>query len=343
MGLASTSAEQTRLAQVNPDNYRQYPTGCAFACHFAPQNSACTNSGTQAYPTNNYCMGYAISRVSQSGYKGLLTNTATNGTYPAGKKLPDAMVPGLPNSLYANLAAGFILRHRRHRRLHPIARRRGRLRREPVVHHRERLQEGYRPVPDWPLPVHSVPLRLFSADQRHQRISHQSVGTINYAAANLATLLDTNINTNLGSGGTHIDRALNSVNNTIPARHRHSRRRQHADHPAALRLPRHRRRTRQPGERRSQRLLVRQQPRHRAKRPRQPYPNACKTLKDRGIIVSVLYIPYQKIDPVNTSFANNEGTYANNNIPFIAPSLQACASSPASSTPRTRPLISRLR
>jgi Flp pilus assembly protein TadG len=103
MGLASTAAEQTRLAQVNPDNYRQYPTGCAFACHFAPQNSACTNSGTQAYPTNNYCMGYAISRVSQSGYKGLLTNTTKNGTYPAGKKLPDAMVPGLPNSLHATL------------------------------------------------------------------------------------------------------------------------------------------------------------------------------------------------------------------------------------------------
>ena len=39
--------------------------------------------------------------------------------------------------------------------------------------------------------------------------------TINYAAANLATLLDTNMNTNLGSGGTHIDTALNSVNGLI--------------------------------------------------------------------------------------------------------------------------------
>ena len=32
MGLPSTGAEQTRLSQVNPDNYRQYPTGCVFAC-----------------------------------------------------------------------------------------------------------------------------------------------------------------------------------------------------------------------------------------------------------------------------------------------------------------------
>ena len=46
---------------------------------------------------------------------------------------------GLPNSLYFELGDGFILRHRRHRRLHPVARRRGRLRREPIVHYRERL------------------------------------------------------------------------------------------------------------------------------------------------------------------------------------------------------------
>src|SRR6202008_526737 len=39
--------------------------------------------------------------------------------------------------------------------------------------------------------------------------------TINYAAANLATLLDTNTNTDLGSGGTHIDTALSSLNPLI--------------------------------------------------------------------------------------------------------------------------------
>src|SRR5277367_1382860 len=40
-------------------------------------------------------------------------------------------------------------------------------------------------------------------------------GTINYAAANLASELDTNLNSTLGSGGTHIDTALNSINNLI--------------------------------------------------------------------------------------------------------------------------------
>jgi hypothetical protein len=40
----------------------------------------------------------------------------------------------------------------------------------------------------------------------------------------------------------------------------------------------------------------------------------------------VLYIPYQPINPVNTSFAGDEDDYANWNIPKIPPSLQNCAS-----------------
>ncbi len=61
-----------------------------------------------------------------------------------------------------------------------------------------------------------------------------------------------------------------------------------------------------------------------------PYATICTTLKNRGIIVSVLNIPYQPINPVNTSFANDEDDYANNNItdPDIKTSLQTCASPP---------------
>ena len=46
MGLPSTPAEQTRLGKINPDNWVQYrnaPARCTLACHFAPQNSACTD------------------------------------------------------------------------------------------------------------------------------------------------------------------------------------------------------------------------------------------------------------------------------------------------------------
>lgn len=56
------------------------------------------------------------------------------------------------------------------------------------------------------------------------------------------------------------------------------------------------------------------------------YPNACQTLKNRGIIIGVLYIPYQTISPVNAAFAGDEDDAANNNIANIPASLQACAS-----------------
>ena len=52
----------------------------------------------------------------------------------------------------------------------------------------------------------------------------------------------------------------------------------------------------------------------------------CKPLTDRGITISVLYIPYEPISPPNPTFAGGQDLYANANIPNIPPSLQACAS-----------------
>src|ERR1700749_4916745 len=96
MGLPSTPAEAVRMQTINPDNYVQSPTGCTLACHFAPQNSACTNGGTQRYPTNNYCMGYIYSRVSQSALSTLVNSTSTVSR-------PKSNVPGLPNAMLPNL------------------------------------------------------------------------------------------------------------------------------------------------------------------------------------------------------------------------------------------------
>ena len=46
MSFPSTAAEQVRLMSVNPDNlYGGYPQGCQFACHWATQNTACTQTG----------------------------------------------------------------------------------------------------------------------------------------------------------------------------------------------------------------------------------------------------------------------------------------------------------
>ena len=115
MGLPSTPAEAARMQSINPDNWVQYRTGCTLACHFAPLKSACvdppvtsptappanppttTTSYTQQYNTNNACMGYAYSRVSQTLLSNLI-NQATNSTYPK-------QVPGLPKQMLSGLPA----------------------------------------------------------------------------------------------------------------------------------------------------------------------------------------------------------------------------------------------
>jgi Flp pilus assembly protein TadG len=313
MGLPSTPSEMTRLSNVNPDNYRQYPTGCTLACHFSPQNSACTDTGTQGYPTNNYCLGYAISRVSQSGYTGLLQ---TNTNNPKGQQLPSSVVSGLPNSLYT--------------RLPPVANcpTAGtdsciQLRLDAVgyavnqlfatANSSEKLPNQFR------IGLYPFIQYMYSYFPLTSSINGSTTNssTINYAAANLATLLDTNMNSSLGSGGTHIDNALTSVNTTIASVGNGSS--------SSNTLP--------------YVFLVTdgaQDPQMKG------VPNGgwsgsnhattinpstvCTPLKNRGVVISVLYIPYQPINPVNTSFAGDEDDYANWNIPNIPTSLQNCAS-----------------
>ncbi|CAL79873.1 conserved hypothetical protein [Bradyrhizobium sp. ORS 278] len=313
MGLPSTSAEAQRMQAISPDNYRQYPTGCTLACHFSPQNSACTDSGTQGYPTNNYCLGYAISRVSQSGYKSLLT---TNKNNPKGVQLPSSIVSGLPNSLYNKLptvancptdgtddciqlrldAVGYAVNQL-----------------FTTANTTKKVANQFR------IGLYPFIRYLYSYYPLTTNISGSTSdsSTINYAAANLATLLDTNTNASLGSGGTHIDTALSSVNslitsvgdgsattNTLPYVFLVT---DGAQDPQVKGVPN--------GSWSGSNHATTINP-----------TTSCTPLKNRGIIISVLYIPYQTINPVNASFAGDEDDYANNNIPNIPPSLQACAS-----------------
>jgi hypothetical protein len=60
--------------------------------------------------------------------------------------------------------------------------------------------------------------------------------------------------------------------------------------------------------------------------PQNMDPTLCTTLKNRGITVAVLYIPYPPINPVNSSFASNEDGKVNAIIPTIPTTLQQCAS-----------------
>jgi Flp pilus assembly protein TadG len=334
MGLPSTPAEAVRMQTISPDNWVQYRTGCTLACHFAPQNSACTNSGTQRYPTNNYCMGYVYSRVGQTALAALINQVSTpsvpKSTPPP--SLPDAMLPNLntavdgsPNSLLAGNANSLP---------YSLAAATScptdgtdaciQLRLDAVgyavkqllitANAREIIANQFR-IGLYPF------IRYLDANYFPLTSSIGSADPINDAAASLASELDTNMNANLGSGGTHIDTALNSINTLITSVGNGSASNNTlpyvflvtdgAQDPQVKGVP-------NGGWSGSNHATV-----------IDPVnTTVCSQLKSRGIIVSVLYIPYQTINPVNTSFAGNEDTYANNNIANIPASLSGCASPP---------------
>jgi Flp pilus assembly protein TadG len=52
----------------------------------------------------------------------------------------------------------------------------------------------------------------------------------------------------------------------------------------------------------------------------------CAAMKSRGITIAILYIPYQPIQNPNSAFASDEDGYANSNIANIPGALQSCAS-----------------
>jgi Flp pilus assembly protein TadG len=334
MGLPSTQAEAQRLQAINPDNYIQYPTGCTLACHFSPQKSACvdppattppsscqplstTNTCyTQAYPTNGYCLGYAISRVSPSGYAGLL-QTSTNPNYLKGQQLPPSMVSSLPGSLYTALppvsscdtpgtdnciqlrldAVGYAVNHLLQ-----------------TANNDEKVPQQFR--------IGLYPF-IQKMNQNYAPLTASINGSaINSAAANLATLLDTNMDSNLGSGGTHIDTALSSVNNLITSVGTGISSSSTLPYVFLITDGAQDNQTKgvpNGGWSGSNHATV-IDPLHLTN------PTVCTTLKNRGIVVAVLYIPYQQINPVNAQFAGDEDDYANNNIPNIPKSLTGCAS-----------------
>lgn len=349
MGLPSSDAEQTRLSAINPDDYTVYPNGCTFACHFQSKGS-CTDpavgqkvntsgSAYGAYPTNGYCLGYLISRLSPSAYKNLLTATNPVTKYPAGVQLPTAMVPGItssltgtPNSLITGNTAS--------------------------------LPNSLTPVTSCPTEGtdNCIQLRadavgvalnatvaangvdgLFATANKSAVLPSQfriglypfiqklityvsltstinasptTPGTINYAAANLATLLDTG-NTpdlKLGSGGTHFENAFPSMNTIISSVGDGST--STKTKPFVFLVT--------DGAQNNQTCCGFSGSNSATVMPTGAN-SLCKPLKDRGITISVLYIPYQTIQNPTTIF-NNEDNVANANIPNIEPSLKDCAS-----------------
>jgi len=310
MGLPSTTSEAQRLQAVTPDNFVDYPYGCSFACHFSAQWS-CWNFG---YPTNGYCMSYAISRVSQSGYKALLS---TNNSNPMGVQLPNSMVSGLPDSLYNVLTPvancpSFGTDSCIQLRIDAVSASVNQL--LGAANNLEVIANQYR------VGLYPFIQNLYAYFPLTSSIngSSSNSSTINYAAANLPSLLDTNGNANLGSGGTHIDTALSSINSLITSVGSGSASNDTLPYVFLI----------TDGAQDNQTKGVPNGSWSGSNHATVIDPNSsCSPLKSRGIIVSVLYIPYLPISPVNSSFAGNEDDAANNNIPNIPGSLKGCASS----------------
>jgi Flp pilus assembly protein TadG len=144
--------------------------------------------------------------------------------------------------------------------------------------------------------------------------------TINYAAANLATLLDTGgtagLNKQLGSGGTHFENALPAMNAAITTVGTGIT--QSSPQPWVFFVT--------DGSQDNQTQVNGSW--SGSNHATTLDPTLCTTLKNRGIKIAVLYIPYVQIQNPNPAFANDEDDYANNNIPNIPAPLQSCASDP---------------
>ncbi len=331
MGLPSTPAEAVRMQTINPDNYVQYPTGCTLACHFAPQNSACTNGGTQRYPTNNYCMGYLYSRVSQSALSTLVNAASTVSR-------PKSNVPGLPNAMLPNLnnavdgSPNSFLTGNANSLAYSLTAAAScptdgtdaciQLRLDAVGYAVNQLfaTANAKAVVTNQFRIGLYPFiqYLYSYFPLTSSINGSTTNssTINYAAANLPSLLDTNMNANLGSGGTHIDTAITSMNGVITSVGNGSTSTNTLPYVFLV----------TDGAQDPQTKGVPNGGWAGSNHATTIDPSICNTMKNRGIKISVLYTPYVTINPVNASFAGDEDDAANNNIPNIPASLSGCAS-----------------
>ena len=273
MGLPSTNNEQTRLAAINPDNYSQYPNGCTFACHFS-SSTACSSG--QKYNTNGYCMGYALSRTAGNSSNTPVSACTTDGTSACIQLRADAVGYAVQQLLL-------------------------------TANSTQKVTNQFR------IGLYPFIQYLYSYFPLTNNISGTSSGTIGYAATNLATQLDTGNNSNLGSGGTHFENALPSMNSLITSVGDGTS--QSSTQPFVFLVT--------DGAQNNQtqwgggwagnnNATIMDN-------------TLCTPLKQRGITISILYIPYQPIQNP-TSFANNEDFAVNAIIPDIPNDLLNCAS-----------------
>jgi Flp pilus assembly protein TadG len=328
MGMPSTTAEQARLQAVNPDNLSKYPSGCTFACHFTAQGG-CGQSDqgpipAVGKPTNpspgGYCQGFIISRLGTTPVSISSGNNTANGADVNwnNSQVSSCPTPGTTSCIQLRLdAVGYAV--------------------NALLATADNTEKNTATANEFRVGLYPFIQNLcYSSVGSSNSCSvglstNLTGGTITNFAAQLANLLDTGQNSTLGSGGTHFENALDTMNtNVIPA--------------AGTGTPSNPLpylfivtdgsqdyQTQWNGGWSSQNW---------SSDSAVPYQNSatvippnsqdssdyCATMKNRGVTIAVLYIPYQTIQNANSSFASNEDGYANSNIPNIPTALQACAS-----------------
>jgi Flp pilus assembly protein TadG len=354
MSMPSTAAEQARLMAVNPDNLQGspgYPQGCQFACHFSAQGACGQTSASNPYqgpipavgkPTNlspgGYCQGFIITRLGTNPVSfGATSSTNNNKVNGNSVNWNNSQVSSCPTAgttsciqLRAD-AVGYAVTQLLQTASN--AENFNKVTNEYQVGLFPFIQYLYGCTSITPCSASNTYFPLTS------NLSGTGSGTISNAASNLATLLDTGANSNLGSGGTHFENALASMNSAITSvgtgtstsnalpyvfiitDGSQNYQTQWSGGWGAANGTRSWSATTNIPFQNSATVLPKQSP--------NDEPNStdyCASMKSRGITVAVLYIPYQTIADPSTIF-NDEDGYANSNIANIPTALQNCASS----------------
>jgi len=325
MSFPSTAAEQARLMAVNPDNMQGspgYTQGCQFACHFSAQGACAQTAadgnpyqgpipakGTSTNPgSGGYCQGFIISRLGTTPTSFASgTNNSTNGNSVNWNNTPvtSCSTPGTTSCIQLRAdAVGYAVTT-----LLSTASASEQVTNQYKVGLYPFIQNLYSEVP---------------------LTTNLTGSTITNAAANLASLLDTGANSNLGSGGTHFENALSSMNSLITSVGTGAGSSNALPYVFIITDGSQDYQTQWAGNWSSQNW---------SSTSAVPYQNSsatippnsvtstdyCTNIKNRGITIAILYIPYQPIQDPSTIFDNEDG-YANANIPNIPGALQTCAS-----------------
>lgn len=329
MSMPSTAAEQARMQAVNPDNQCNYNSGCTFSCHFTAQNG-CGQSCQGPYPSvgsatnpspGGYCQGFIISRLGTSKTTYSSGNNSNNGNTVnwSNTQVTSCPTAGTTSCIQLRMdAVGYAITQL--------------LSTASTTETNTAVSNQFR-VGIYPFIQNLCYSSNGSSNSCSVGLTTSLTGsTITTFASELATLLDTGQNSTLGSGGTHFENAFNTVNSSVIANPA-------GTGTAAKPLPylflitdgSQDYQTQWSGGWGSQNWSSNSTVPHQNSATIIP-PNSitstdyCTTMKNRGITIAILYIPYQTIQNANSSFASNEDGYANNNIPNIAPALRTCAS-----------------